>query len=173
MTTTGSLTTPPSGPRPVGEAPAAADELRVGNDGIRFRVTSAQTDGAVVAAEVRMPAGGGPPMLHRHAPAEVYRVERGELAIYLESGDGTIARVVASRGSVVPIPGGRAHTIRNESGEEALAYVVFAPGAPMERFVRAAAALPTPPRVEDVLALAERHGIEMTGPIPGAGFKAW
>lgn len=35
----------------------------------------------------------------------------------------------------------------------------------MERFMRAAGALAAP-RMEDVLALAERHGIEMAGPPP-------
>jgi hypothetical protein len=68
----------------------------------------------------------------------------------------------------VTIPGGRAHTVRNESGAEVLAYVVFAPGAEMERFVRAAAALASPAPAE-VLALAERHGIEMAGPVAAGG----
>ena len=39
--------------------------------------------GALLALEVLMPPGGGPPMLHRHEPAELYRVERGELTFYL------------------------------------------------------------------------------------------
>ena len=39
------------------------------------------------------------------------------------------------------------------------------PGEPMERFARAAAALDAP-TMADVLELATRHGVEMTGPIP-------
>lgn len=66
----------------------------------------------------------------------------------------------------MPIAGGRAHTIRNETGDEALAYVVYAPGAPMEAFVRAAAALPAPPSMDALLGLAQRHGIEMAGSMP-------
>src|SRR3712207_2694595 len=116
---------------------AGPDEVvRVGTDELTFRVTSAATGGALLAAEVRLPAGGGPPALHRHAPEEVYRVEEGELALYLEGPEGETQRLVATAGSVVHIPGGRAHTVRNESAAEALAYVVFAPGAEMERFVR-------------------------------------
>jgi mannose-6-phosphate isomerase-like protein (cupin superfamily) len=125
------------------------DKLLVGSDEVRLRVTS----DALLAMEVRMAPGGGPPGLHRHDPEEIYRVERGTLTMYV--GD---ERRVAGPGDVVHIPGGVAHTIRNESDVEASAYVVFAPGAPMERFVRAAAALEPG---GDVAALAARHGIRM------------
>ncbi len=135
-------------------------KLRIGTDEITFHVTSAQTGGELLAVDVRIPAGGGPPALHRHAAMEIYRIDSGELTIYLEDDAGDIARVPAPPGAVVHIPGGRAHTVRNESGADALAYVVFAPGTEFERFARAAAALDAP-GPEDVLALAERHGIEM------------
>jgi oxalate decarboxylase/phosphoglucose isomerase-like protein (cupin superfamily) len=127
------------------------DTITVGSDQLTFRAT-----GDMLAVDVRLPPGGGPPFLHRHAPTEIYRVDSGELAVYLEDG-GEVRRVAASAGDVVPIVGGRAHTVRNESGAEVRAYVVFAPGAEMEAFVRAAAAAPA-----DVMALAERHGIEVT-----------
>ena len=124
--------------------------LRVGADEITLQVTSE----ALLAAEVRMRPGGGPPAKHRHAAEEIYRGVRGEFAIYLED-----ERIALGPGDVVHIPGGRAHTVRNESDGEALAYVVYSPGAEMERFVRAASELEAPAPA-DVLALAERHGIE-------------
>jgi hypothetical protein len=62
---------------------------------------------------------------------------------------------------VVAIPSGREHTVRNESSEEAAGFVVFSPGAEMERFIRAAATA----RMEDVLALAAEHGVELTRPL--------
>ena len=135
-----------------------ADRLQVGTDELTFRVTSEQSDGALLAIEVLLPPGGGPPALHRHAPAEVYRVQRGELAIYVEDDAGEVDRIATSAGSVVHIPGGRAHTVRNESDADAHAYVVFTPGTEIERFMRAAGALADP---AEVMALAERHGIEM------------
>ncbi len=131
------------------------DRLKVGTDEITLR---AATD-SLLAAEVTMPAGGGPPALHRHAPEEVYRGEAGELTVYCEDDDGEVQRHTLGPGDVVHIPGGRSHTVRNESSAEARAYVVFSPGAPMEHFMRAAAAL-TAPSPADVMALAERHGIE-------------
>jgi mannose-6-phosphate isomerase-like protein (cupin superfamily) len=144
------------------------DRLTVGADELTIHVTSEATDGALLAIETWMAPGGGPPMLHRHTAAEVYRVERGELTIYREDAAGELEQLVAPAGSVVAIPGGREHTIRNESASEARAYVVFAPGREMERFARAAAELAergdTAPAA--LLALAERSGIEMTRPIP-------
>jgi oxalate decarboxylase/phosphoglucose isomerase-like protein (cupin superfamily) len=149
-------------------SPETADRLRVGKDELTFRVTSEVTGGALVAIDVRMAPGGGPPLLHRHDPVEIYRVQRGELTFYLEDDAGELACVVAGAGSVVAIPGGREHTIRNESDAEALAYVVFAPGDEIERFTRAADELPAQGATgpADVAALAERHGIEMTRPLP-------
>lgn len=139
------------------------DRLLVGTDEVVLHVA---TD-ALLAAEVRLPPGGGPPALHRHDPEEIYRVERGALSLYVESEDGRLDRIAARPGDVVHIPAGRPHTVRNESGEDATAYVVFAPGAPMERFFRAAAALAAdgPPTMDDVLALAARHGVEITRPL--------
>ena len=148
--------------------PSSADRVTVGSDELTFRATSDATAGALVAIDVRMTPGGGPPLLHRHDAVEIYKVERGELAIYLEDDAGEVARVVAGTGSVVAIPGGREHTIRNESQSPARAYVVFAPGTEMERFARAADELTSKGTAEpaDVLALAEQHGVEMTRPVP-------
>jgi oxalate decarboxylase/phosphoglucose isomerase-like protein (cupin superfamily) len=129
---------------------------------ISVGVGSGQSDGAVFAFEVRMPPGGGPPMLHRHDPFELYRVDDGELAFYLEDEGGEVRRRVARAGEVVAIPGGCEHTIRNESDEEARAFVVFSPGETMESFVGAIASAGT----DEVLALAAEHGIEMTRPLP-------
>jgi len=112
-----------------------------------------------------MEPGGGPPVMHRHPPGELYHVLEGQFAFYVADEGGTVRRTTATAGEVVPIPGGRSHTIRNESDAVASALVVHAPGEPMERFARAAAALDAP-TMADVLELATRHGVEMTGPIP-------
>ena len=133
--------------------------LEVGSDEITIRVTAAESGGALLAFEGRMPPGGGPPALHRHDPAELYRVERGEFAFYIAEADGSVRRSTAGPGDVVAIPGGREHTIRNDSAAESAAFVVLSPGEGFERFVRAAAVS------DDVAALAAEHGIEMTRPL--------
>jgi oxalate decarboxylase/phosphoglucose isomerase-like protein (cupin superfamily) len=105
-------------------------------------------------------------MLHRHDPFELYRVEHGELTFYIEDDGGTIARRVAGPGEMVPIPGGREHTVRNESGEAARAFVVFSPAGEMEAFARAAAALATVGAlaIHDIPALAATYGITIMRP---------
>jgi len=130
------------------------ERLRLGGDEITVLATCAQTDGALFAVGMRMPPGGGPPVMHRHDPGEVYHVLEGEFAFYVGGADpgsrdgvGAIRRFTARAGEVVPLAGGVPHTIRNESGDDAVAFVVHAPGAPMEGFSRAAAdgASPGPP----------------------------
>jgi mannose-6-phosphate isomerase-like protein (cupin superfamily) len=141
--------------------------MRVGADEIEFEVTSEEGVGGMVAAAVRMAPGGGPPALHRHAASELYRVERGRLAFYVEGDDGEVERFTAGPGRTVAIPGGREHTIRNESAGDAVAFVVYAPGAEMEAFARAAAELSArgEAEVDDVFAVAAEHGVEITRPL--------
>lgn len=88
-------------------APAPGDVLRVGADELTVLASCAQTGGVLLAAEVLMGPGGGPPMLHRHAATEVYRVEQGTLTFHLGEPDGTVAARTAGAGEVVHIAGGR------------------------------------------------------------------
>jgi mannose-6-phosphate isomerase-like protein (cupin superfamily) len=129
------------------------ERIRVGHDDIAIHVDGRRSGGTMLAAEVTIPAGGGPPAMHRHPSAELYRVDRGELALYVGG-----ERVRAAAGEVVHIPGGVAHTVRNESDADARAFVVFTPGTEMEAFVRAVAAEPGA-----VAELAAAHGIETVG----------
>ena len=144
-----------------------AERLQVGADELVVWVRSEETGGALFASEVRMAPGGGPPVMHRHPAGELYDVLQGELAFYLADDARVVHRSTAAAGAVVPIAGGRSHTIRNESPAEAVALVVHAPGAPMEAFVHAVSALTSP---EEVLACAQAHGIELTGTVPWQTF---
>ncbi|GAB3828155.1 hypothetical protein GCM10027610_012550 [Dactylosporangium cerinum] len=102
--------------------------------------------------------------MHRHAPGEVYHVTEGEFTFYLADGDGPARRITAGPGDVVPLAGGTPHTVRNESAADAVAFVVHAPGAPMEGFSRAVAAL-ADPDMASVLEVAAANGIELLGPV--------
>lgn len=140
------------------------ERLRVGGDVMDLRVGSAETAGAVLAYDVVLPPGGGPPHLHRHEAVEVVRVEEGEVTFYLAAETG-IDRRVARAGDVVCIAGSREHTIRNESPEPARAFTVLSPGEQMEGFARAAAALGTEATADRVAELARAAGIEITRPL--------
>ena len=132
--------------------------------------TSAQTNGALFAVMIQMPPGGGPPVMHRHDPGEVYHVLRGEFTFYVGDPSDQVERITAGAGDVVPLAGQTPHTVRNESDHDAVAFVVHAPGAPMEQFSRAAAALAAQGGADmaTALRLAQQHGIELLGPVPAA-----
>jgi mannose-6-phosphate isomerase-like protein (cupin superfamily) len=145
-----------------------AERLTLGTDEVTVLSSSDDTNGDIYAVLLRMPPGGGPPLMHRHAPSEVYHVLEGQLAFYVGRGDGTVDRIPVSAGQVMPLSGGTPHTIRNETDSDAVAFGVHSPGGVMEGFTRAAAALAMngTPSMDHVLALAQQHGIEMLGPIP-------
>jgi mannose-6-phosphate isomerase-like protein (cupin superfamily) len=146
---------------------ATAERFLLGPDEITVLASCADTNDDLFAVEVRMHPGGDPPVMHRHAPSEIYFVQSGEFAFYVGEGDAA-RRVTARSGDIVPLAGGTAHTIRNEGTVDAVALVVHAPGRPMESFSRAAAALAEQGRTEmaAVLDVAARSGIELLGPIP-------
>ena len=146
---------------------ATAERFLLGTDEMTVLATSEDTRGALFAHEVRMHPGGGPPVMHRHDPGEIYLVTEGEFTFYVGAG-AEVRRFRAVEGDVVPLAGNTPHTIRNESDSDAVAFVVHAPGPPMEGFSRAAADLAADgePSIDDVLEVAEQHGIEMLGPIP-------
>jgi mannose-6-phosphate isomerase-like protein (cupin superfamily) len=144
------------------------DVLRVGAEEAVVLASAEETGGDLFAVELRMAPGGGAPVMHRHAPSEVYRVLEGEFTFYVTGPDGATTRRTAGPGETVPLAGDTPHTIRNESGSDAVAFCVHAPGAVMDGFARAAAALAAagPPAMEDVLAIAQQNGIELLGPVP-------
>ncbi|GAA0795818.1 cupin domain-containing protein [Spirilliplanes yamanashiensis] len=154
---------------PVDSIDSTPEVLNLGGDEVTIVATCAQTNDDLFAVEVRMPPGGGPPLLHRHAPSEVYRVLRGEFTFYVEDEPGgPVRRVAAGPGAVVPLAGGTPHSVRNESAAEAVAFVVHTPGPVMEGFIRAVAALTEAESADmaTVLAVAAANGVEMLGPIP-------
>ena len=143
----------------------------LGTDQITVLATCAQTNDALFAVEVRMPPGGGPPVMHRHAPGEIYYVTAGEFTFYTAAEQESVQRITASVGDAVPLAGGTPHAVRNESRADAVALVIHAPGPPMEGFIRASAELAVTgsPSMEAVLAVAADNGIELLGPIPAVG----
>jgi mannose-6-phosphate isomerase-like protein (cupin superfamily) len=144
---------------------AGCEHLLLGTDEVTILAGGADTGGALFAIEILMRPGGGPPVMHRHEPGEVYHVLEGEFTFYIATDDG-VRRVTATAGDVVPLAGRVPHTVRNESDKDAVAFVVHAPGAPMEQFSRSVAAMAGPPDMAAVLEIAARSGIELLGPVP-------
>ena len=132
-----------------------------------FKLSSAETGGAVSIAEQLLPKGSAPPR-HRHTREdEAWLVLDGEVTFFLDDD-----RFLATPGTWVFGPRGRAHTFRVESDTARLA-TLLTPGT-AEAFFHATgqpAAAPTlpPPAEPDLSALLEamsEHGIEFLGPTP-------
>jgi mannose-6-phosphate isomerase-like protein (cupin superfamily) len=143
-------------------------QLTLGTEEATVVASTSETNGAIFAIQLRMHPGGGPPVMHRHDPSEVYYVIDGEFTFYIQDADGDVQRRTAKTGETVPLTGGIPHTVRNESATDAVAFVVHAPGGPMEGFLHAAAELAASGQtgMEPVLAIAAQHGVELLGPIP-------
>ena len=81
----------------------ATEVLRVGSELATVLATTQETNGDLFAVELRMPPGGGPPVMHRHAPSEIYRVMSGEFTFYITGSDGITTRRVAGAGETVEV----------------------------------------------------------------------
>ena len=66
-----------------------AERWRLGTDEIVVLATGEQTGGTIFAVEIRMPPGGGPPVMHRHDPGEIYHVLDGEFTFYVGDPSGS------------------------------------------------------------------------------------
>jgi quercetin dioxygenase-like cupin family protein len=144
------------------------ERFMLGTDELTVIARGADTGGALFAVEIRMPPGGGPPVMHRHAPGEIYYVQEGQFVFYVGHPEESVRRITASAGEIVPLVGGTPHTIRNETDADARAFVVHAPAAVMENFSYAAADLAANGKADmaAVLELASRSGVDLLGPVP-------
>ena len=140
---------------------ATAERLTLGIDQMTLLATSAQTGDALSAAAGR-----------RSCTAMIQVSSTTSSRANLPSTPEALARRCSElRRARVRLFHSRAvlpHTVRHETEEDAVALVVHAPGPPMENFSRAVAAASVDgiPDMNEVLAIAQRHGIELLGPIP-------
>ncbi|MGB9634600.1 MAG: cupin domain-containing protein [Chloroflexaceae bacterium] len=63
-----------------------------------------EASGAQLVVEVRVPPGGGPPMLHRHQPAETFYVLEGEFEISTADASNRLSAVRIGPGDTLSIP---------------------------------------------------------------------
>lgn len=136
---------------------------------LTFKATGAQTAGALLLFEVRMPRGKATPLhVHPEADETLYLLE-GSIRLHLEGrGD-----EVVSAGATALVPRGTPHAFGVES-DSARLLVLFTPASAVsEEFFRLAgepASDPaqTPPRadMDRFAAAAERAGLQVLGPPP-------
>src|SRR5262245_52143141 len=105
---------------------------------ITIRRTAAETNGELLAIDLRLPAGRRVPAgLHRH-PLQEERFEVVEGTMRFRMGR---RRIVAGPGEVVVVPAGVRHDFANAGDQEALVRVEVRPALRMERLFETAVAL--------------------------------
>ena len=130
-----------------------------------FKVTGDDTNGAYTVAELTAgPEMGPPPHIHRNADEDFYIVE-GTFDFSLAG-----QKFSAGAGAFVHLPRGVVHTHSAGGGAPARALVIQSP-AGIERFIEEAGkpatnpnARPAPPataELEKIVALAQKHGIDV------------
>jgi len=130
-----------------------------------FKVTGNDTNGAYTVAELTAgPEMGPPPHIHRNADEDFYILE-GTFDFSLAG-----QAFSAGAGAFVHLPRGVVHTHSAGGGAPARALVIQSP-AGIERFIEEAGkpaanpnarpAPPAMPELEKIVALAQKHGIEV------------
>jgi quercetin dioxygenase-like cupin family protein len=150
----------------VARKPAEGDAFWVLGGLYEVKVSSDETDDAMVVMEMTIPPGGGPP-LHTHQGAETVYVLDGTVRCHI--GDDVVD---GEPGSIFRIPAGVWE--RLEPVGIARVLILYTPGGGMDQFFAEAGErapireLPPqtgePPDLERIIAAAARHGMEMSPP---------
>lgn len=88
-------------------------KVLVGADVVTIKVGSTETAGSTLVFETRVLAGGGPPMLHRHAYSEVFFFLSGTFEVSTLGEDNRARSARLEAGDTVAIPSMAWHTFKN------------------------------------------------------------
>lgn len=101
--------------------------LLFGTDVVTIKAGGDTTAGGLLIFELRVPAGGGPPTLHRHAYSEVFYLLDGEFTVSTLDADGRLQTMTLSSGDTVAIPSMAWHTFKNVSARTSTLLAVHTP----------------------------------------------
>jgi quercetin dioxygenase-like cupin family protein len=131
---------------------------------IEVKLDRAATKDAAAVLELIDAPGMGPPKHVHSKEDEIFHVLRGQIRIW--RGDEVL---VARPGTSVFMPRNIPHTYQNIGKSESRVLVIITPGSLQSFFEEASAGKLRGPRDNDEIAkLAERYGIKILGPPPGA-----
>ncbi len=141
--------------------PGEGRAIDLGNFQMSVKVTSELTDGAFTLLEADEPPGFGPPIHIHHNAAEAFYVLAGEYLIFLDGKE-----VACPAGSFIFIPAGLEHGFR-VGAVPSRKLNLYTPAAMIGYFDELSAALAGGKSDEAALAeIAQRYGMEVTGPVP-------
>ena len=134
--------------------------IDLGNFAMTVKATADDTRGAFSLLEADEPPGFGPPMhIHREA-AEAFYVVAGEYLIFVIDEE-----FVCPAGSFIYIPAGVPHGFRVGS-VPSRKLNLYSPAAMIGYFDELSGAIARGASDEDVAAIAERHAMDVIGPVP-------
>ena len=140
--------------------PGEGRAIDLGNFGMSVKATAGDTSNAFTLLEADEPPGFGPPMhIHRDA-AEAFYVLAGEYLIFVRDEE-----FVCPAGSFIFIPAGVPHGFR-VGAVPSRKLNLYTPAAMIGYFDELSAALARGDADADLSEIAERHGMEIIGPVP-------
>jgi mannose-6-phosphate isomerase-like protein (cupin superfamily) len=104
-------------------------------DVVTIKASGRDTSGQLLVLEVRVPAGGGPPVLHRHRYAETFYILEGEFEVDTTDAENRLSTGKITAGDTVSIPSLVWHNFKNVGAGPGKFIVVHSP-ATMESFIR-------------------------------------
>jgi len=107
----------------------------VGTDVTTIKASGLDTSGDLLVLEVTVPAGGGPPVLHRHGYSESFLFQEGEFEVSTVDEDYALSTVIVAAGDTVSIPSMAWHNFKNVGATPGRFIAVHSP-AVMEDFMR-------------------------------------
>lgn len=87
----------------------------LGSDLVVVKAGSKETSGTLLVLEVTVPAGGGPPMLHRHGYAETFYFLEGKFMVSTTDSHFRLQTQIVQPGDVLSIPSMAWHNFKNVS----------------------------------------------------------
>ena len=140
--------------------PGEGRSIDLGNFRMSVKASAEETDHAFTLLEADEPPGFGPPMhIHREA-AEAFYVVAGEYIIFVRDEE-----LACPAGSFIYIPAGVPHGFRVGS-VPSRKLNLYTPAAMIGYFDDLSAALATDDTDADLSEIAERHGMDVIGPVP-------
>jgi mannose-6-phosphate isomerase-like protein (cupin superfamily) len=111
------------------------EHFLVVTDVVTIKASGQETSGTMLVLEVRVPPGGGPPVLHRHRYAETFYILEGEFEVDTADAENRLNTRKITAGDTVSIPSMAWHNFKNVGAGPGKFIVVHSP-AVMESFIR-------------------------------------
>ena len=145
---------------PIIVKPGEGRSIPLGNFAMSLKASDDDTGGAYSLLQADEPRGFGPPMHIHHDCAEAFFVLEGEYRIFIGEEEH-----VCPAGSFVYIPAGTVHGFR-VGDVPSRKLNLYAPAAMVGYFDELSVAIDRGAAEEELVRIAERHGMEITGPVP-------